>query len=393
MFNKNIDQITEQDLQYLIDNSVIEWKTLDYKATLPGNSDQDKKEFLADVSSFANSVGGDIVFGIVCDNSTGLPKSLDGLSTTNFDHEILRLESSIRDGIEPRISAIAPKLVVLSSRKSALIIRILKSWNSPHRVTYKGHDKFYGRSTNGKYSLDVVELRNAFSLSSTLSEHIKNFRIDRINRILADDTPAPLSNNSKIVLHIVPLISFNPAQVYDISVVDQHPDKLPPIYSSGWDNRYNLDGVLTYSDERQGKYSAYTQLFKSGIIEAIEAEILKPLDNQRLTIPSVLFERELMKSLSAYLKLLKEIAIELPAYVFLSILGVRGYSMATSPLRRVKSCTIDRDHLFVPEAIIQNYDTEVKDILHQCFDSIWNACGFSRSLNYDENDNWYPNRA
>ncbi len=393
MFNKNIDQITERDLQNLIDNSVIEWKTLDYKATLPGNSDQDKKEFLADVSSFANSVGGDIIFGIACDNASGIPKSLDGLSATNFDHEILRLESSIRDGIEPRISAIALKLIPLPSDKSALIIRIPKSWNSPHRVTYKEHDKFYGRSTNGKYSLDVLELRNAFNLSSTLSERIKNFRIDRINRILAVDTPVPLADNPKIVLHIVPLTSFNPAQVYDISVVNQNPVKLAPIHSSGWDNRYNLDGILTYSAEKQGKYFAYTQLFKNGIIEATEAHMLKPWDGQRLIIPSVLFERELMNSLSTYLKLLKEFTIELPAYIFLSVLGVKGYAMATSPRWMFDTYTIDRDHLLVPEAIVQNYDIQPKDILRQCFDSVWNACGFPQSLSYDENGNWSADRA
>ena len=58
MLTKSIDQITEIDLKSLIDNSVIERKTLDYKAALPGNSESDKKEFLADISSFANSIGG-----------------------------------------------------------------------------------------------------------------------------------------------------------------------------------------------------------------------------------------------------------------------------------------------------------------------------------------------
>lgn len=40
---------------------------LDYKRDLPGDKDAEKKEFLADVTSFANAGGGDIVFGIVED--------------------------------------------------------------------------------------------------------------------------------------------------------------------------------------------------------------------------------------------------------------------------------------------------------------------------------------
>ena len=56
--HKPLDQITADDLQALIDAQAPEKRTLDYKATLPGNADADKKEFLADVSSFANAAGG-----------------------------------------------------------------------------------------------------------------------------------------------------------------------------------------------------------------------------------------------------------------------------------------------------------------------------------------------
>ena len=37
----------EEDLQALVDNSVLECKTIEYKQALPSNSDSDKKEFLA----------------------------------------------------------------------------------------------------------------------------------------------------------------------------------------------------------------------------------------------------------------------------------------------------------------------------------------------------------
>ena len=89
----------EEDLQTLVDNSVLECKTIEYKQALPSNSDSDKKEFLADVSSFANASGGDLIFGIIADKKTGAPKSLEGLSIENIDQEILRLENMIRGGI------------------------------------------------------------------------------------------------------------------------------------------------------------------------------------------------------------------------------------------------------------------------------------------------------
>jgi predicted HTH transcriptional regulator len=64
MIPKPLAEITESDLLGLITNGIAESRTLDYKRSLPGNSDADKKEFLADVSSFANTAGGDLVFGI-----------------------------------------------------------------------------------------------------------------------------------------------------------------------------------------------------------------------------------------------------------------------------------------------------------------------------------------
>ena len=61
--NKSISEINEADIQLLIGNEVQESKNLDYKEKLPENSDKAKKEFLADVSSFANSNGGYLIFG------------------------------------------------------------------------------------------------------------------------------------------------------------------------------------------------------------------------------------------------------------------------------------------------------------------------------------------
>ena len=61
---KPLDSVSAQDLQELVDDQVIEQKTLEYKRDLPGKTDSDRKEFLCDVSSFANTASGHIVYGI-----------------------------------------------------------------------------------------------------------------------------------------------------------------------------------------------------------------------------------------------------------------------------------------------------------------------------------------
>lgn len=389
MIGKNIDQITEEDLQALIDNSTLEGKTIEYKQSLPSNSDSGKKEFLADVSSFANAKGGDLIYGIIEDRNTGIPKTLEGLTIENVDQEIRRLDSMIREGIEPRILGITTKPVKLSSSATALIIRVPKSWISPHRVSFKSYDKFYSRSTNGKYLLDVAELRIAFNLSETITERIRKFRENGISNIFANETPVPFCDTAKIILHLIPIISFNPAQSYEISKIASHPERMKPIYCAGWNHRYNLDGFLTYSRDREEKSHSYVQLFKSGIIEAVEGLLLEPQEG-KLLIPSIVYERELIKSLSGYLSVLKTLNVEPPIFIFLTLLGVKEYSMSTGRMRATtyEVHTIDRNILLLPEIIIEDYDVVAEDVLRPCFDSIWNACGFPRSLNYNDAGEW-----
>lgn len=391
MISKSIDQIAEEDLQALVDNAVLEGKTVEYKQSLPGNSDSDKREFLSDVSSFANASGGDLIFGIVEGTNTGTPQSVEGLTIENIDREIMRLDSIMRDGIEPRVLSITIKPINLSNSKVAMLIRIPKSWASPHRVSFKRHDRFYSRSTNGKYPMDVTELRVAFNLSETMAERIRNFRLDRISKIFADDTPVPFYDNPKIVVHLLPIISFNPAQNYDIDEIASQPGKMKPMYCSGWSNRYNLDGLLVYSGGRGQLSHSYVQLFRNGIIEAVEGLLLEPHEGT-LLIPSIAYEREMIASLADYLSTLQTLNVEPPIFVFVDMLGVKGYSMSDSGGRfwgRDRH-TIDRDALLLPEIIVDSYDVSAEQILRPCFDSIWNACGLPRSLNYNDAGEWAP---
>jgi hypothetical protein len=383
MINKSIDKIDETDLQALIEMKESEGKTIEYKRSLPSASDRSKTEFLADISSFANSSGGDLIYGMVEDK--GIPKALDGLTIEDYDQEKQRLENLVRNGIEPRISSLYIHRIPLSNANTAIIIRIPKSWSSPHRVRYQGHDKFYSRNSAGKYPLDVAELRIAFNLSETTAEKIRRFRQDRISNIVANETPVLLPDTAKIALHLIPITAFSSAQSYEINKISSNPGKMRPMFSSGWSNRYNLDGFLTYAGDAKQSHS-YVQLFRNGTIEAVETSMLEP-NNHRLYIPSVLYEHELINSLSDYLSLLETLTVEPPIFASLTLLGVKGYRMGTGSIRH-EHHAIDRDIILLPESHIESYQVVAEDVLRPCFDSIWNACGFPKSLNYNQDGKW-----
>jgi predicted HTH transcriptional regulator len=123
--------MTEEDLQRLIEDAVTEGRRVDFKISLPGPTDADKREFLADVTSFANSSGGQLYFGIR--EEGGFPVELVGLDIENLDDAIQRLENLTRDGIEPRLPSLRIESVTLSSSsKPIVVLDIGRSWALPH---------------------------------------------------------------------------------------------------------------------------------------------------------------------------------------------------------------------------------------------------------------------
>ena len=86
MITKQLNDIQESDLLALISNAVAEGKTIEYKQSFPGNSDSDKKEFLADVSSLSNTSGGDLIFGV--SENQGVPISITGVAAQDMDSEL-----------------------------------------------------------------------------------------------------------------------------------------------------------------------------------------------------------------------------------------------------------------------------------------------------------------
>lgn len=108
-----IETITEEVLSRLVSNGVPESRTLEFKRDLPGGANDDKKEFLADVTAFANTLGGDLIYGV--DEAGGIASAADGVVVEDMDAAQLRLEQLLRDGVEPRLASVRMHWVPLAS--------------------------------------------------------------------------------------------------------------------------------------------------------------------------------------------------------------------------------------------------------------------------------------
>jgi hypothetical protein len=292
MIPKRLDEITEADLNGLFKAAVPEQRTIDYKREIQELNDRGRKELLADVSSFANTAGGDLIFGMT--ERKGVPTGIPGIALPDPDQQILRLDGIIRSGLNPRIRHTS-RAVNLASGQYVLIIRSEQRWYGPHRVIFKGDRRFYARTSNGKYELDVTELRNAFLFSNTVTDRISAFRSERVIALENGRSIIPLPDGPVLALHVMPVESFASGRSFaatGLSAVNLRP--MGRLYS-GVSARINFEGIIGVPHGDLPR--AYTQVHRNGVIEAVEVGILSGSMNSKL-IPSLLFEETIVNYLS-----------------------------------------------------------------------------------------------
>jgi hypothetical protein len=384
--NKPIHDLVEADLQQLISNGVTERRNIDYKEALAGTNDEAKREFVADVSSFANTAGGHIIYGMT--ETGGVPDGLPGLTIGDFDAEKLRLENLMRDGISPRVPGVEiSERITLASGSSALVIRIPRSLLSPHMVIFKGLSKFYARNSAGKYQLDVNQLRNAFAFSGAVTDKIRDFRADRVSKIAAGIAPVKLIRAALPVLHVMPLTAFETGQTFAASelVNTFRPGDAFPIYSdNAFAIRINYDGLVVFANFANGEASSYLQIFRNGVLESVSAELMYG----SAAIHSSRLEGQLVRqSVPSYLKCLQKLQIAPPVFVGLSLIGVANHAMEPpQPGPFNQGQPLGRDILILSEVMFETYDANVAVTMKPIFDSIWNASGRAESPFYEGNE-------
>jgi hypothetical protein len=386
VFNKSLAELVEADLQRLIDEQQEEVRTLDYKALLPAKGLEDRKEFAADVVSFANSGGGWLIFGMRAEK--GVPKDLIGLPGVIPDDEILRLENMLRDGIEPRIPGVAIGKIPLSSGSVAILVHIPLSWAKPHMVKLQGSSRFFARSSAGKYQLDVAQIRAAFLQSDALVERVRAFRQNRLLTIIGGDTPTPLSSRTAAVLHIVSANSLEPGFRISLDIDKWLSQLSPPGASRGFNRRINFDGVLTYSSAPNEPAPGYLQLFRNAIVEAVSSDFMSEWQGRKV-IRTRLLESELVRSVAGYLRVIEGEGASRPFFVMMSLIGVKDYNLEVPETHfSSDNYPVDRDVLILPELLVEEGDNDIPTMMKPAFDAIWNAGGWSRSLSYDAEGKW-----
>ena len=348
MLGKRLEDLTLADIEDLVTNQVAESRSLDFKRDAIGARDADKKEFLADVSAFANTIGGDLLLGV--DEESGVATDVPGIVLENLDEEIRRLDSIVRSGLEPRLPKFELRWLPQQDGRGVMVVRVPRSWAGPHRVVFANSARFYGRNSASKFEMDVAELRAAFMGADEPVQRIRRFRTERLAEVESGNAPLPMPNGPKLTLHIVPLASLT--SPISIDVQERGRILAPPLAGRGFNPRVCLEGLISSYDGSSMLSLSYALLFRNGIIEAVAS--LGVSEDQEISSQS--FRDLVFEALPEYIEALRWYAIEAPVYVMVSLTGVRGCLLDGKIGWR--DMPLNRDVIVCPEVVLDNVQVE-----------------------------------
>ena len=162
--DKRLRDVTEADVQQVVNSGLEEHLQLEYKSALYADNDQGNRESLQDVCMFANAGGGILLIGVseLRENNqpTGTPDPnvALGVELPNPEQALLAFDARVVTGIQERLPLELYPIPVANNRY-VVAIRVPNSLSKPHRVLYQGRVNFPSRRERQKYEMDVREIK------------------------------------------------------------------------------------------------------------------------------------------------------------------------------------------------------------------------------------------
>jgi Schlafen, AlbA_2 len=162
---------TKSDLERLIADDIQESLTLEYKdAAALGKSSPQRSELCKDVSAFANSAGGQIIYGIQeKDRHPVRVQEADAVDLADITREWI--EQVIDSNVQPRIQNLRIQPIDVAPGRAAYVITILQAMsNAPHQAP---DHKYYYRQNFQSVPMEDYQVRDTMRRATTPELFVK----------------------------------------------------------------------------------------------------------------------------------------------------------------------------------------------------------------------------
>ena len=290
------------------------------------------------------------------------------------------------------------KEIKVNTSTYVLIIRVKEGNNKPYMINLR--NGFYYRDVAGKRPMSFSEIRNSFVSAHEIKRKMISFIKRRIREVGENKSPiGDFKANPKVIMHILPIKSFK-GERYNIFELNEeaifkrllllHHEILQPC------KRWLSDGFVLYGNP--DNVQSYVKVYESGVIEVV-SNIL--WDNSPYNLEKCLLtfknEKEIIKCLGdSYLPFLKEMGVDLPYVLFISILNAKGFYLDIDSLdfledKKIKHYAFSNNVVHLKSVIVDSFDEDPAKILKPSFYSLWRHCGINRDFHYNQEGNWRDN--
>lgn len=161
------DALNEDALRRFVELQLEEGHFLDYKVALSGRSTKESyREFLKDITGFANASGGHLLIG-VGEPEEGRDAGAQIVGVENGDDLAKDLERVAATSTEPRIPGLGIRAIQLATGRYVVLIQVPASMSRPHMVNHQGHRSFYIRHSESTLHMNSFDIREAVLSSAT----------------------------------------------------------------------------------------------------------------------------------------------------------------------------------------------------------------------------------
>lgn len=384
-------------LQEIWDFKLPEGQKLEYKQYVFDkgqfkNLDDSKKRKLGQViSSFANADGGSVILGIAEDENHNPSALVDvGIDQKSFESWEQSFRQYISSKIKPVIYGIDCYIDQVEN-VNLIKIDIPKSINKPHAINNGSKDELFIRYGNMTNPMLLDDLRNAFEDKNITENKIIGFKNERLSMILGNEIFEDLDNDSVLVIHIIPEVSTKLNNYVDLRKAE-HNQKLDVFSPTGMGGGYrkgnavyNMDGLMIFYESFNNAPSSYTQLFHNGSLEMTEVRLMNrtnDVDGKDYIYDWYELEKLLASKIYTLSKVMKDIQIQKPYYVFTTLLNVKG-KQSRGSFDLYPDKPINRNVVHSVPAYIKE-DTNFESALFPLLTSLANAFGVKNSGMYLE---------
>lgn len=308
---QKVEALTVADIELLIANKVAENRQLDYKLKL-SLDDKAKAEFLKDISSFYNSQGGVIIYGLqenkLEEGNAAVPMlpKMSGLEIENLDDIKLDISSCLRTGTNPAINTVYFSELLNVSGHQVLAIGIPKNNSLPAMVLKNVHS-FYRRSQTQKYTMDTVELYNAFLKHSSERREVEQFVEQRREEIYEPHFEMRRFEPS-VILHLIHTDYFQNVSLDTFFAPDFKEFATEHFKSTAYDvshqSGYDFDGLYLLAKAKKSPFQQYLDgslIFRNGIVEGLITTVFSE-GKSSAAYSGALYVEQLLDRIIRYIK-------------------------------------------------------------------------------------------